>query len=403
MNVLKNTKILQILVLILVLGGCAKEKKKVKIHINDAKLAKNVLPKMELPEDTLPKLSAQYVKNTRRKIALFCQKNWPNNTLNGSFLVAKDGQIVYEKYGGFTNLSTKKPITKDTPLHLASVSKVLTATAILKLINAKRIDLDQKVNTILPTLPYPEVTIRTLLNHRSGIQNYAYFTEGKGVWDRHKTITNADILTLLETKNLGLAFKTNSHFCYCNTNYALLALIIEKITKLPYKDAMKKMIFEPLGMKNTFVFDYEKDKNTVVPSYKANKTQIGMDYLDAVYGDKNIYSTPRDLLQFDKARNSSYFLEPELLKQVYEGYSNEHKGEKNYGLGIRMINWETGQNYFFHNGWWHGNTSSYITLQKERMTIISLSNKFTVKTYSVRKLAPLFGDYPFPVEEEKEE
>jgi CubicO group peptidase (beta-lactamase class C family) len=403
MNVLKNTKTLPIFVLILILFGCAKEKKKVKIHISDAQLAKNILPKMELPEDTMPKLSAQYLATTRQAIQSFVDENWQNNSLNGSFLVAKDGQIIYEKYAGFANLATQKTITKDTPLHLASVSKVLTATAILKLINAKRIDLDQKVNTILPTLPYPDVTVRTLLNHRSGIQNYAYFTEAKGVWDRHKTLTNAAILELLSTKKIGLAFRTNSQFCYCNTNYALLALIVEKTTHLTYKDAMKKIIFEPLGMKNSFVLDFEKDKKNVVPSYKATKVEIGMDYLDAIYGDKNIYSTPRDLLQFDLARNSSYFLEPELLQQIYVGYSNERKGEKNYGLGIRMINWTTGQNFFFHNGWWHGNTSSYITLQKEHVTIISLSNKFTVKTYSVRKLASLFGDYPFPVDLEKEE
>jgi CubicO group peptidase (beta-lactamase class C family) len=180
----------------------------------------------------------------------------------------------------------------------------------------------------------------------------------------------------------------------------MLALIIEKITKLPYKEAMKQIIFEPLGMKNTYVFDYERDKDTAVTSYKGNKVEIGKDYLDAVYGDKNIYSTPRDLLKFDRARNSSTFLTPELQSQVYKGYSNERKGTKNYGLGIRMVNWETGQNFYFHNGWWHGNTSSYITLRKEGVTIIALSNKFTRKTYDVRKLAVLFGDYPFKLRDE---
>ena len=68
------------------------------------------------------------------------------------------------------------------------MSKVLTATAVLKLINANRIDLDQKVNTILKKFPYPDVTVRTLLNHRSGMRNYAYFTDrDKTVWDRHNS------------------------------------------------------------------------------------------------------------------------------------------------------------------------------------------------------------------------
>jgi CubicO group peptidase (beta-lactamase class C family) len=204
----------------------------------------------------------------------------------------------------------------------------------------------------------------------------------------------------MATKNIGLESKTNTRFAYCNTNYAMLALVIEKVTKLPYQEAMNQIIFKPLGMKNTFVFDYEKDKAKIVPSYKANRVEIGKDYLDAVYGDKNIFSTPRDLLKFDRARYGEEFLEPALLAQVYKGYSNEREGKKNYGLGIRMINWKTGQNFYFHNGWWHGNTSAYITLQKENVTIIALSNKFTKQTYNVRKLSKIFGDYPFETDDE---
>ncbi len=399
MNLTKNTKILHISLLFLVLSSCNKEKKK--IELNDAQLPKSTLPVMKPFKESEPKLPAQYIQTKKASIDSFYKKNWPNNSANGSFLVAKNGQIIYEQYEGYSNFRAKKIITKSTPLHIASVSKVITATAILKLVNAKRIDLDQKVNTILKEFPYPDVTIRTLLNHRSGMRNYAYFTDrDKTVWDRHNRLTNQDILTIMATKNIGLEFKTDTRFSYCNTNYAMLALIIEKITKLSYEDAMKQIIFQPLGMKNTYVFDYERDKDSAVTSYKGNKVEIGKDYLDAIYGDKNIYSTPRDLLKFDRARNSSKFLTPDLQKQVYQGYSNERKGTKNYGLGIRMINWQNGQNFYFHNGWWHGNTSSYITLRKESVTIIALSNKFTRKTYDVRKLAVLFGDYPFKLKDE---
>jgi CubicO group peptidase (beta-lactamase class C family) len=69
---------------------------------------------------------------------------------------------------------------------------------------------------------------------------------------------------------------------------------------------MHQIIFRPLGMKNTYVFDYDRDKDSAVTSYKGNKVEINKDYLDAIYGDKNIYST-RDLLKFDRARNSSNF------------------------------------------------------------------------------------------------
>jgi CubicO group peptidase (beta-lactamase class C family) len=342
-----------------------------------------------------PKLTSDFIAKTKNSIDVFYNKNWPNNSANGSFLVAKNGQILYEQYNGFANFKTKKQIDKTTPLHIASVSKVLTAAAILKLINAEKMELDQKVNTILKEFPYPEVSIRTLLNHRSGMRNYSYFTDKKEIWDKHKTITNQDLLTLMATKNIDLEYKTDTHFSYCNTNYAMLALVIEKITGLSYKEAMKQIIFKPLAMKDTYVFDYQKDKKKAIPSYKSNKTEIGLDFLDAIYGDKNIYSTPRDLLKFDRARSSSTFLNPKLLNQIYIGYSNERKGKRNYGLGIRMINWENGKDLYYHNGWWHGSTSSYVPLRKENVTIIALSNKFTRSTYNVRKLSALFGAYPF--------
>ncbi|MFC6262417.1 serine hydrolase domain-containing protein [Flavobacterium panici] len=395
---LKKTKIPQILFSVLVLSSCGNDNK---TKTATTPTVEDTLPKMK-PLGPEKKISQAYKNSVIGRINHFYYKNWPNNSMNGSFLVARNGQIIYEKYNGFANKNEGTKITAETPVQIASVSKVLTATAILKLVNAGKIDLDQKVNTILKTFPYEDCTIRMLLSHRTGMRNYAYFTDhDKSVWDRHNQLTNKDILNLLATKDIGLESKTGTRFSYCNTNYAMLALIIEKITGLKYKEAMSEMIFKPLGMTHTYVFDDDKDRKTIVPSYKGNGVEIGFDYLDNVYGDKNVFSTVRDLLKFDRARQSPDFLKPELLKQVYTGYSNERKGTKNYGLGIRMINWETGQNYYFHNGWWHGNTSSYITLMKENVTIIALSNKMTRNTYAVRKLAPIFGDYPFNFKDEE--
>src|SRR5690606_22851057 len=133
---------------------------------------------------------------------------------------------------------------------------------------------------------------------------------------------------------------------------------------------------------------------TAIPSYAGNR-EIPFDFLDGTYGDKNIYSTPRDLMKFDMARYSPNHLNPKLKKKVYVGYSYEHKGEKNYGLGIRIIESVTGQHFYFHNGWWNGNTASYVNLRKEQVMIIALTNKYSTKPYNVRLLATLFGDYPF--------
>jgi len=383
--------------LFLILLACSKQDKSETEPVEP----ESALPMMKPSKVKYPGLDAEYVRIKTAPIERFCQKYFRNPETNFSFLVAKNGEVIYEKYQGTANREHSTALTAETPMHIASVSKVLTATAVLLLVDRKKIDLDQKVNTILDNFPYPEITVRTLLNHRSGLRNYAYFTEDKGVWDRHKTLSNQDVLDLMAQKNIQLEFPTDRHFAYCNTNYAILALIIEKITGLKYPEAMKQMVFKPLGMDHTYVFEFERDKDTATPSYKPSGMRLAWDYLDAVYGDKNIYSTPRDLLKFDMARKAPTFLKPKLRNQIYKGYSNEHKGTKNYGLGMRMIEWETGQKFYFHNGWWHGNTSSYISLVNENVTIIAISNKFSKNVYAVRKLAPVFGDYPFKFDDEE--
>ena len=380
--------------------SCSKQEK---TEEGVVKINENGIPVMQPLQEELPKLSEKFIADKKYGSSLFFEKTWSEKNDNVAFLVAKNGQIIYENYMGFANKRTDEMITKDTPLHTASVSKVLTATAVLMLVDAKKIALDQKVNTIIINFPYPDVTIQTLLNHRSGMKNYAYFTYENNNWDKKKTLTNEDIIKVMIEKEIPLETKTDTRFSYCNTNYAVLALIVEKITGMKFPAAMKEMIFAPLGMTNTYVCDFEKDRENIVPSYKGNNMEIGTDYLDAVYGDKNIYSTPRDLLKFDTARYAPFFLNPELIKKVYQGYSYESKGLKNYGLGIRMIEFEKGEPFYFHNGWWHGNTSSFINLRKEKVTIIALSNKYTKKTYQSKKLASLFGDYPFKLNDDNDE
>lgn len=389
---------------IILLFGCRRDKEKVEIQIPqinksvDSTVAKkdtNILPKLKPVLKATP-YSASYIEYKKRVIDDFYQKNW-GNTFNGGFLVAQGGCVIFEKYNGYANFKEKKIITPETPIHIASISKVVTATAILMLVEAKKINLDQKVFTILPDFPYSEVSVRMLLNHRSGLPDYDDFTQEKTIWDNHNILTNQNILELLCTKDIPLNAKPNTKFEYCNTNYAVLALIIEKITNKSYKKSMQEMIFEPLEMNNTFVFDYLEDNNKYPLSYKSTWREIPNNYLDAVYGDKNIYSTARDLLKFDNARNSPDFLTPELKKEIYKNYSNERRGLRNYGLGIRMTfprQSVGGDTLYYHNGWWHGYTASYITLQKESVVFIVISNKFSKKTYRVKKLAPMFGDYP---------
>jgi len=348
----------------------------------------------------MPKLTSEYKRKKEEIVAAFYDKYWSRNRVNGSFLVAKNGEIIYENYQGYSRIENKTEITASTPIHIASVSKVLTAAVVARLIDSGKLELDQNINTILSPFPYEGITIAMLLNHRSGLPNYAYFTDDRKIWDHSKVLSNQDVLDLMNEHRFPMYFPANKRFAYCNTNYAMLALVIEKITGMNYREAMKKLLFEPLKMNDTFVLDVEKDKENVSQTYKGNNLRLAFDHLDGTYGDKNIYSTPRDLLKFDIATYSPDFLSPKLNKALYKGYSYENKGTRNYGLGIRMFEWETGQKMYYHNGWWHGNTSSYVKLKQDTVVIFALSNKFTKATYQSWKLAPSFGDYPFKLDKE---
>lgn len=355
-----------------------------------------------LDSTDFPTVSERYVASIKPQIATYYQRYFDSLGFNGAFLVAKNGQILFERYEGYSNYRLKHRMTSTTPIHLASVGKVLTASAIFRLIEKKKLRLDQKVNTVLPEFPYAEITIRMLLNHRSGIPKYANFTEPDSVWGVEKTLRNRDILQLLHKHAIPLDFIPDTKFVYCNTNYALLALLVEKVTNCSFKEAMKQLVFEPLGMHNSFVFLLEKDRYKVSQSYNSRYVLQRFDQLDAIYGDKNIYSTPRDLLKFDLALQKDDFISEQLKNEIFKGYSYERAGVKNYGLGIRLKEWDSGQKIFYHNGWWHGNTSAYITLKKEGVTLIALSNKYTRKVYDIIRLSSLFGDYPFQLNEEDE-
>ena len=387
-------KFLKILpyIFILLLVSCKKETSLFAEHIPSVKV-KDTLPGINYFKPKLNKLSPIYKNLKANLVDNFYKKNWKRNDLSGGFLVAKNGEILYETYGGLANRTTKKEINAHTALHLASVSKVLTANAILKLVDSGKLELDQKVNTILPEFPYDKITVKMLLTHRSGLPKYEYFCYDTKLWNGGM-VTNQDVLDIMAKHKINLYCRPDRKFSYCNTNYAMLALVIEKLTNMNYRDAMKELIFDPLGMNDTYVFDYDKHKDTASLSYKGNNVLYDFEFLDNVYGDKNIYSTPRDLLKFDIATYSENFLSSDIKEKIYKGYSNETRGIKNYGLGIRLNEWKTGEKMAYHNGWWHGNTSSYITLKKDTVTIIALSNKFSKKPYSVYKLASDFGSYP---------
>lgn len=342
-------------------------------------------------------VTPKYKLETREIVENFYKSKINTGSFWGQFLVAKNGEIIYEDYQGYANYQDKEKITDTTPMHVASVGKVYTGITVLRLINAGKLSLDQKVNTIIQGFPYDDITVRMLLNHRSGIPYYGHFTANKAIWNSNVTITNKDVINLLKTKDIRLDFKPNTRFTYCNTNYVLLASIVEEITKKSFQEAMKELVLEPLKMYNTFVLDDLNNKNNVTQSYHANNSRMHWDYLDGTYGDKNIYTTARDLLKLDKAIYSDNFLSKSLKNEMYKGYSYEKGGNNNYGLAIRMIEPKNNEDnlYTFHNGWWRGNRTSYVTLRKDTITIICFNNRNSQMAYKTKELAPRLGNYPY--------
>jgi CubicO group peptidase (beta-lactamase class C family) len=253
-------------------------------------------------------------------------------------------------------------------------------------------NLHDEVAKHLQGFPLKGVTIRMLLNHRSGLPNYVHYMEQLG-WDKNKRITNKDVLDFLKVnyQKIGIA-RPDSRFDYSNTNYALLALVIEKVSGKFLGDYLKETIFEPLGMKDTYLYTMA-DSARSMPSYYLNGKTFAFNFLDLVYGDKNIYSTPRDLLRFDRGLKTSMILKSPILDSAYMPYSFERSGKGNYGLGWRMNLIENGKKIIYHNGWWHGNRTSFIRLLEEDVTIITLCNNDDMKVYSAKRLADIFGDY----------
>jgi len=315
--------------------------------------------------------------------------------LNGSVLVAKHGQIIYETYNGYWNPRDTKnsdTITPSTPFHLASISKTFTGMAILKLHEQGFLDIDDSVSKYLNKFPCEGVTIRTLLNHRSGIPKYDHYMENMG-WDKRKLVTNQDVLDFLIARHKEIPIsRPDRAFSYSNTNYALLALIIEKVSGMTYAQYLKHAFFDPLGMKDTYVFTLA-DSARALPSYYYNGRPYKFDYLDLVYGDKNIYSTVRDLLKWDQALRSDTMFKSQTLEAAYMPYSFEKPGTHNYGLGWRMYCLKNGKKLIYHNGWWHGNRTAYYRLLDEDVTIIALCNNDAKRIYNVKEMADIFGDY----------
>src|SRR5690606_18379016 len=184
--------------------------------------------------------------------------------------------------------------------------------------------------------------------------------------------TNQDVLDFLVDRRSDIQIgASDRRFVYSNTNYVLLALIVERLSGLSFAEYMREQFFDPLEMNDTYVFTMA-DSSRHLPSYFSNGRQYAFDFLDCVYGDKNIYSTARDMLKWDRALcDGGTLFSQATLDSAFKGYSFEKPGVHNYGLGWRMYLLDNGRRFVYHNGWWHGNRTAFYRLPDDDVVIVA--------------------------------
>lgn len=236
-----------------------------------------------------------------------------------SVLVARGGRPVYERTSGMADLEQGAPLTPASRFNLASVSKQFTAFAILQLAKAGKVDLDADIRTYLPELPDygAKVTVSDLVHHTSGLRDdfELLFLSGISI----DGLIRQKAVVAMVANQKALNFKPGTDWRYSNTNYILLAEIVARASGMPFKQYMRTKVFDPLGMKDTFVFDNPSD---LIPNRAASyfvdpagvAHLIRLNY--ASYGSSGVNSTARDLVKWSNELLHPQVFDPALVRSA---------------------------------------------------------------------------------------
>lgn len=328
-------------------------------------------------------LEAKKLRRQQKKLDSVFSKLQKNNGFNGTVLFAEKGRIVFQRAYGYADVRhRKKLLTLDSEFGLASVSKMFTATAIMILHEEGKLNYDDDVRKFIPEWPYEGVTIRNLLNHRSGMPRYEVLADEK--WsDQRVPLFNEDMIRLFVVHRPEAYFKPDGGFHYCNTNFALLGSVVERISKTNFEDFMRDRIFEPAGMRHSYIYSLRgltqlpETIDRGVPGFDARRKgfiEVPNNYLNGVMGDKIMYSTVGDLFQFDKALYNEVLVKASTLKEAFTpGSENRRRTADNYGFGWRTR--ADADSTVYHYGWWKGFRTFFIRDMKRQRTLIVLTNK----------------------------
>jgi CubicO group peptidase (beta-lactamase class C family) len=310
---------------------------------------------------------------------------------NGTVLFAENGEIIFSKAYGFANLKTKDSLTMESAFQLASVSKPITALAVLILKQDGKLGLDDTLQTYIPELPYRGITIRHLLTHRSGLPNYMYFAEED--WpDKEVPLKNRDVIDLMVKNNYKPYYLPDKRYNYSNTNYAVLAYIVEQVSGMRFETFVQKRIFDACHMANSSIYNKNTSPINTSPviGYPSTRSEAENTFLNGVVGDKGVYCSAYDLLMLDQAL---YTDKPVSLATRMEAFTPHHKDLRpndNYGLGWRLDVSDSNNPAVYHSGWWKGFRTYFIRELGEKRTVIILSNTLKASRFNNRELRERF-------------
>ncbi|WP_052444263.1 serine hydrolase [Flammeovirga sp. OC4] len=294
---------------------------------------------------------------------------------NGVVLGAKNKQIVYKKAFGYRDVRRRTKLEEDDIFQLASVSKQFTASAILMLEQDSLLSVNDSINKFFPDFPYPGITIKMLLDHRSGLPNYIYLMDRK-LKDKHTPIGNQLCIDYMYEHKPGKYGSPDGRFKYSNSGYMLLASIVEKVSGYPFPTFLKERIFTPLQMDSTFTFDPVKVQQDNIPFGHTGRGRKFEEYmLDGVLGDKSVYSNVEDLFKWHKALLGDSILSVESKEKAFTFHSPKRKSKYNYGFGWRLFKPSDGTKVVYHGGWWRGYSTLFVHYPESEAFLIILTNR----------------------------
>jgi len=308
---------------------------------------------------------------------------------NGTVLVARDGEVIYQKSFGWANYDTREPLNDSSLFELASVSKQFTSMGIMILKERGALSYDDDVKTYIPELPYQGMTIRHFLTHTSGIPDYMdLFLKTR--WDRDKIVYNEDIVEALAKYKPDVLFTPGERWEYSNTAYALLATIIGRVSGKTYGQFLDENIFDPVGMTRTRTYNTRRSKGEVIPNYAFGFVYSDSlqrfalpdslkDYwyvrtLDGVEGDGIVNSTTGDLFKWNKSLYTELLVKNLTVEEAFTPVTLNDGSTYPYGFGWGIETDSVMGKIVRHSGGWPGYSTHIRRYIDRGDCIIILSN-----------------------------